>query len=127
MTRATISVLVLVTASLASCGPSSGEEAHVAVTDSAGVRVVTTIQPEWTDPLPLALPEPVVSVPAEGASSPLSRVLAAEVLADGRIAVLDGLLRYCQKLWIGRDQAAAFRSSVSSRSSCCPSLNWTPA
>src|SRR5690606_33914779 len=35
MTRATISVLVLVTASLASCGPSSGEEAHVAVTDSA--------------------------------------------------------------------------------------------
>jgi len=92
MTRATISVLVLVTASLASCGPSSGEEAHVAVTDSAGVRVVTTIQPEWTDPLPLALPEPVVSVPAEGASSPLSRVLAAEVLADGRIAVLDGLL-----------------------------------
>lgn len=92
MTRAPISVLVLVTAALASCGPSSGEESPFVVTDSAGVRIVTTIRPEWTDPLPLALADPVVSVPADGSPSPLSRVLAAEVLADGRIAVLDGLL-----------------------------------
>lgn len=92
MARASALALALVAAAMVSCGPSSDQQARVAVTDSAGVRIVTTLQPEWDDPLPLALQEPVVSVPAEGSSSPLSRVLAAEVLADGRIAVLDGLL-----------------------------------
>lgn len=36
--------------------------------------------------------------------------------------------RYCQMLWIGGDdQAAFFRSDGSCRSTCTPSLNFTPA
>lgn len=58
----------------------------------AGIRIHTTLQPEWDDPVRIDLPEPTVSVPAEKSASPLSRVLAAELLANGSIAVLDGLL-----------------------------------
>lgn len=72
---------------------SSDSTAPAAITtDSAGMRIVTTVRTEWADPVPIDLPEPLLRLPSvvDASATPLSRVLAAERLADGRIAVLDG-------------------------------------
>ena len=78
-------LIAAVAGSTAACGPEPSPRT-VAVRDSAGVRIVTTLVP--ASARPFSVGPPTLSIGSEAA--PLNRVVGTVRLSDGRIVVADG-------------------------------------